>query len=113
MINPITRRCEFYETSPIWEVSTAALGVRNSSVEAMQDFGSLLRKQPAGLIVTLWVDEYSAPNRRLHFCRPCLMGLNVSVRDQQHRGARLLSPKRRLRFYDGGSWHRIGYQQGP
>ena len=64
----------------------------------MQDFGSLLRKQPAGLIVTLWVGECSAPNRRLHLSCPCLMGVNVSARDQQHRGARVLSPKRR--FYD-------------
>jgi len=33
----------------------------NSSVEAMQDFGSLLRKPPAGLLVMLRIDEYSAP----------------------------------------------------
>src|SRR5882762_331229 len=37
---------------PIWEVSTAALGVRNSSVEAHARFGSLLRRRPATLVVT-------------------------------------------------------------
>jgi hypothetical protein len=37
----------------ISEVSTAALGVLNSSDEVMQNFGPLLRKQLAGLIVTL------------------------------------------------------------
>jgi DNA invertase Pin-like site-specific DNA recombinase len=52
-------------------------------VEAMQDFGSLLRKRPAGLIVTLRIDEYAAPNRKLHFFRSTLLAGNVSLRGAQ------------------------------
>jgi hypothetical protein len=70
---------------PIWEISTAALGVRNSSVEAMQAFGSLLRKRPAGLIVTLRIDEYSAPNRKFHCFGSTLPVGNLSLRDLQER----------------------------
>ena len=57
--------------------------MRNSSVEAMHDFGSLLRKRPAGLIVTLRIDEDAAPNRKLHFFRSTLLAGNVSLRGAQ------------------------------
>jgi hypothetical protein len=60
---------------------TLALGMRDSSVEAMQDFGSLLRKSPASLLVMLRIDECSAPNRKLHLFRSTFLAGNVSRRD--------------------------------
>ncbi len=57
--------------------------MRDSSVEAMQDFGSLQRKRPAGLIVALRIDEYAAPIRKLLFFRSTLLAGNVSLRGAQ------------------------------
>ena len=79
------------EAGPIWEVSTQAFGMCNSSVEAMQDFGSLLRKPPAGLLVMLRIDEYSAPNRGVYFVRSRLAIKNVSLRSPNNESVALES----------------------
>jgi hypothetical protein len=52
--------------------------MRNSSVEAMQDLGSLLRLSSARLLVMLRIDECSAPNQGVYFVRPKLVTGNVS-----------------------------------
>jgi hypothetical protein len=83
----------------IWEVPTLALGMHNSSVEAMQDFGSLLRKSPASLLVMLMIDECSAPNRGVYFVRPRLAIRIVSFQRPNNESGAVESGIGRVRMY--------------
>jgi hypothetical protein len=83
---------------PIWEVSTPALGVRNSSVEAMQN--SFAAQAATCHPRRHRVDDYSAPNRWIH-----LFSFNTPYRESQpmrprRTTVRPRNPKGRLHFHE-------------